>query len=394
MVGAGLLNVCIAFKYASVLGGLIDMVISAFLCTCGFLLIGYLCSKTDAKTFRSLMVISIGERAGIAMDVILFFHTLFSCIGYIVLIGDFTTKSMSGLLPGSILATNRTVAIITITVFILFPISLLRDLSSLKFTSALGLFVTALACLYVLADCVVNADEYHAMENLRENWWYCNLDSFKCLALFNGSFSAHYNAPTYYAELKVKTFDNYAKATLYSFAIATVLFTVFGICGFARFGDAVMGNILKGYSADDTKVQLCWLCMMISTVFVFPLSFQRMRSSWTALVNKPAKIHARSAIPFTTIGLLTICVYFGTAFDDIAVIKMIKGATLGVSIMFIMPGLAYLSISERAAFRNSSTSSRFEAMIPEGFLRPFSILLIGVGICQGILALLVHYKLI
>lgn len=27
------------------------------------------------------------------------------------------------------------------------------------------------------------------------------LDMFKTLALFNGSFSAHYNAPTYYAEL-------------------------------------------------------------------------------------------------------------------------------------------------------------------------------------------------
>ena len=29
------------------------------------------------------------------------------------------------------------------------------------------------------------------------------LDMFKTLALFNGSFSAHYNAPTYYAELQL-----------------------------------------------------------------------------------------------------------------------------------------------------------------------------------------------
>merc|ERR1719487_1526483 len=105
-------------------------------------MIGYLCSKTEAKTFRELMVTSIGDKAGIAMDVILFFHTLFSCVGYITLIGDFTTKSMSGLFPGCIFAENRMASILMITVFILFPLSLLRDLSSLKFTSLLGLFVT------------------------------------------------------------------------------------------------------------------------------------------------------------------------------------------------------------------------------------------------------------
>jgi amino acid permease len=394
MVGAGLLNVCIAFKYASVVGGLINMLISCFLCTCGFLLIGYLCSKTGATTFKTLMVVSIGEKAGVAMDVILFFHTLFSCVGYVTLIGDFTTKSMSGLLPGSIFAESRTVSIITITVIILFPLALLRDLSSLKFTSAAGLLVTSLACMYVFSDCLLHAGEYHALENLQENWFYINLDTFKCIALFNGSFSAHYNAPTYYAELKEKSFDNYAKAALISFAIATALFTTFGLCGFARFGPYVMGNILKGYSADSTMVQLCWMCMMMSTVFVFPLSFQRMRSSWTALVNKPGKIHARSSIPLTTIGLLAVCVYFGTAFDDIAVIKMIKGATLGVSIMFIMPGWAYLSVCDKPEFRNQSSSSKFEAMVPPKFLKAFSRALIFVGVWQGLLALLVHYEFI
>ena len=35
MVGAGLLNVCVAFQYASVMGGLLVMLFSAFVCTGG-----------------------------------------------------------------------------------------------------------------------------------------------------------------------------------------------------------------------------------------------------------------------------------------------------------------------------------------------------------------------
>ena len=40
------------------------------------------------------------------------------------------------------------------------------------------------------------------------------LDMFKTLALFNGSFSAHYNAPTYYAELNLVDEDNIVKGCL------------------------------------------------------------------------------------------------------------------------------------------------------------------------------------
>merc|ERR1719436_332596 len=85
--------------------------------------------------------------------------------------------------------------------------------------------------------------------------------------------------------------------------------------------------------------------MNLATIFVFPLAFQRMRASWTALVNKPLGLAQHTFA--TTVFLLLLSCYFGISFTDIAVIKMIKGATLGVSIMFIMPGLAYLGISSQ-----------------------------------------------
>merc|ERR1719464_1884814 len=73
MVGAGLLNVCIAFKYASVLGGLLVALFSAFVCTAGFLLIGFCCAKTNARTFRGLWQVSMGSSSEKVMDFVLFF---------------------------------------------------------------------------------------------------------------------------------------------------------------------------------------------------------------------------------------------------------------------------------------------------------------------------------
>jgi len=383
MVGAGLLNVCIAFKYASVLGGLLVALFSAFVCTAGFLLIGFCCAKTNARTFRGLWQVSMGSNSEKVMDIVLFFHTFFSCVGYITMIGDFCVKSCSGLFPGSVFATQRELSIYVVTVLAIFPLSLYKNLDSLKHTSVIGLIITALSCAYVFGDVVWNASEYQAVSTLQDNLWYMKLDMFKALALFNGSFSAHYNAPTYYAELKERSFSNYAKVTIYSFTIATVLFVSFGLAGYARFGDEVLGNVLKSYSAKDPMVQVSWMCMMVSTVFNFPHAFQRMRTSWNAIINK----RAHDDFMFTTISLLGLCLYFGIAFQDIAVIKMIKGATLGVSLMFILPALMYLSLSS-----GSGTSK--SAQEPVGFLRVVCMLLLVSGFVQGVLALLVHYKVI
>jgi len=387
MVGAGLLNVCIAFKYSSVLGGVMAMALSAFLCSAGFLLLGYCCSKANAKSFRELWRASMGPDSEKVVDVVLFFHCLFSCVGYITLVGDFAVKSFSGLFPGSILGERRDLSIYIVVVFCIFPLSQLKNLDSLKSTSAIGLFITALACTYVFYDVCTTSSEHGSLDTLKDHFFYLKFDIFKTIALFNGSFSAHYNAPTYYSEMKNKSFGRFAQATLYAFAIATGLFTLFGIAGFARFGDQILGNVLKGYSAEDPMVQVCWLCMMVSTVFVFPHAFQRMRSSWNALIDKPPDY----AFQPTTLVLLAITVYIGTAFEDIAVIKMIKGATLGVLIMFIFPALFYIKLSLKEEAADPNAKRRGE---PTGLLRILCVVMLISGVGQGILALASHFKLV
>ncbi|CAE7457219.1 AVT7 [Symbiodinium necroappetens] len=396
MVGAGLLNVCVAFQYASVLGGLLIMLFSAFVCTGGFLLIGYCCSKTQAKTFRELWRSAMGQNTEKTVDVVLFFHTLFSCVGYVTMIGDFCIKSASGLMPDSVFARRRESSILVISLFGIFPLCLYKNLEPLKYTSVVGLFITAISCAYIFYDVVANAEEYHAVETLRDNMWYVKLDMFKTLALFNGSFSAHYNAPTYYAELKEKSFLNYMRVSFWAFGIATLLFTAFGLAGFARFGDEVLGNVLKSYSPDDPMIQISWFCMMVSTVFNFPHAFQRMRSSFNALINRGPEDN----FLVTTIALLGLSVYMGVAFKDIAVIKMIKGATLGVSIMFIFPALFFLQLNQPIQMKRKCSgdvndpNSKFRRRRRGNWLRVLCVIMMITGFVQGLLALLVHYKVI
>lgn len=100
---------------------------------------------------------------------------------------------------------------------------------------------------------------------------------------------------------------------------------------------------LPDFISSRSKIlnQLRRYALQVSTVFNFPHAFQllpqpdtehqqfrvifrhlrRMRSSFNALMNKGPEDN----FMFTTILLLSISVYMGVAFKDIAVIKMIKG---------------------------------------------------------------------
>lgn len=78
----------------------------------------------------------------------------------------------------------------------------------------------------------------------------------------------------------------------------------------------------------------------------------------------------------------------------IAVIKMIKGATLGVSIMFIFPALFCISLGNvpDEALPSPDPNSKLLRMEKKPLVKWLCGLMLFTGIGQGALALLVHYK--
>ena len=57
----------------------------------------------------------------------------------------------------------------------------------------------------------------------------------------NFAFTAHYNAPKYYRELKERTPSNYLKAVIIAFGLCALVYTVVSLCGYFEFGEEVKG---------------------------------------------------------------------------------------------------------------------------------------------------------
>ena len=132
------------------------------------------------------------------IDVIIFVNGWTTLICYIVLIGDFMSKSFLGLLgPDHWLTKSRVLNQTVITAMVLLPLSSARDLHVLAYTSILGLGVLVYVVILVIHDSWMNST------NISHDTPMCvwNMGVFEAIALYTNAFVAHYNAPKVFAEL-------------------------------------------------------------------------------------------------------------------------------------------------------------------------------------------------
>ena len=76
------------------------------------------------------------------------------------------------------------------------------------------------------------------------------------VSMLSTAFTAHFNAPKFYIELKDKTLPKYYQVVSTSFAISVLIFALVASLGFLTFGSHSSGLILNNYSTKDGLMSL------------------------------------------------------------------------------------------------------------------------------------------
>ena len=205
-------------------------------------MVGYSCITCKAKTFRELWNKLLSANTAWLIDVIIFLNGWITLVCYIILIGDFMSKSFLGLLgPDHLLTKSRVLNQTVITAMVLLPLSLARDLHVLAYTSILGLGVLVYVVILVIHDSWMNSTSISHDTPLCE--W--NMGIFEAISLYTNAFVAHYNAPKVFAELANPTYERWTLLVAIAYGIAFAVYAEFAWAGFRRFEHQVQGNILR-----------------------------------------------------------------------------------------------------------------------------------------------------
>ena len=353
-----------------------------------FYILGEACELTGETTFKGLWSRTLGASSSWVVDASIALMCLSAATIYSGILGDVITQLLSlTSLPAAL--NVRGANIIAITASALVPLSLLKDLSALGFTSALG----CLAVLYTAVFITLRAlDGSYALPvgaaaggrmlatvaaglepsfKLASRW---RVDSSALVLSSNLglAYIAHYNAPAFYRTLHRRSPKRFAKVVSGAFLTLSLLYTSIMLLGYRTFGDNAASNLLRNYAQDDTLALLGRLATFVSILFGYPLAMVGLRDSASSVLetfaeaeNAPtfARRVARGAVDSPralTLSFLAFISAVAILLTDIGLVVGISGALLGAAIVYIFPALIY------GIATDSSVFSPVYALVPLG----------------------------
>ena len=202
--------------------------------------------------------------------------TTFAVVAYSMVLAD----TFNALFKTVGMDVSREVALCGLTVLVLLPLCLLKDLSALapfSLAGIAGMLYTAVAMGIRYFDGSYSSPDSSFVMDLAENLRpdigtkgasaVFSSNAFILICMLSTAYMAHFNAPKFYMELENNTIARWNTLVGASFAISIVFFIGIAVMGFATFGGAANGFILNNYSTKDTLMGFSRVAVAFALVF-------------------------------------------------------------------------------------------------------------------------------
>lgn len=373
------------------------VIVLGILSSHSFKIIGEACEMTGEADFKGLWSRTISSQSTYMVDGMICIMCFAAAIIYSGILGDvFTPLLDQAGMPSQY--NTRTSNIIAITATLLLPLSLVKNLSALAFTSILGFCAIAYTVFFIVFRALdgsyalgtgkfVQAETATLLEAIpafeRSSLWGFGFTSLVLVSNLGLAFIAHYNAPVFYRQLKDTNSKRFGKMVDTSFMILVALYVITMTAGYSTFGDVCRGNLLLNYHPHDVLSTLGRLATGFSILFGFPLVMCGARESLIGVV---------SSLGWEGVGkdqyhfsLVTAMLIFVTAtscsVEDVSLVVGLTGAAMGASIVYICPPLLY---TKAAKLIKGEDSAEYSKAKPSLLLVPFGIFCGALGVYMTI----------
>ncbi|VEU40603.1 unnamed protein product [Pseudo-nitzschia multistriata] len=219
-------------------------------------LIAKICKMTRSATYRECWESTMGDRGGLAVSIV---SALLPAQGNLSAT-TVLSQTLQSLLETFHIYWSRVTCLLLLTVFILLPMCLVKDLDSISTYSTIGVVSIGVAAISMV---IRYYDESYQLGGMyydetkiefrpsfgHETLWNATVLPFVCM-VFN-SYIMHYNSPRFYMELKERSIPRYALSVGLSFGLASIILILIAGSGYLTFGKNSSSYILNNYSPND-----------------------------------------------------------------------------------------------------------------------------------------------
>jgi len=399
IVGAGCLALPYAVRNVGLILGLFLILLSPILAyfTLDLLLISaeYLPEELRGTgplrniSYQTLALHSYGPKLSKALQVLMAIQYFGSMIAYVVAFSGFFDLVYSiyphpDHWPHSI----YTICVVGICYGIIFPLSLLRSMNSLRFTSLLGFsmaiyLVGVVTIEYFLLCSQPEVDNHYFGECVWNDAFHFDLkdptynmlwpmDSFKgfysgfltAFPLIIFAYTGHPFLLPLYVELARPSMRRMRKVFKRGFSIITVLYTFIALFGFLIFVDTVCSNLLLNDFRRHSDVVIAALGISISCILtepIFSYNFRRMIGLlvWNQTTNEISTFwHVMITFLFVSAN-----VALGVAVKSIAVVFGFLGSTTYPTLGYLLPAAFFCKITPPGMYKTRKIIATVQAVV-------------------------------
>ncbi|KAL1269872.1 hypothetical protein QQF64_032161 [Cirrhinus molitorella] len=370
IIGSGILGLAYAMANTGIILFVVLLIFIAFLSAYSIHLLLKSAEVVGIRAYEQLGYRAFGQPGKILAACIITLHNIGAMSSYLFIVKIELPHIIQGLVE---LPENSTpwfvdgrYLIIIVSVLVIFPLALMKQLGYLGYTSGFSLscmvfflisviykkFVTpcpleeeaANSHIYneTLLQITANKSIYNSTDDMCEaKLLTINPQAAFSIPIMAFAFVCHPEVLPIYTELKNPSKKSMQKVANISISAMFVMYLLTAIFGYLTFYGNVKSELLEMYSQKDTLMLCVRLAVLIAVTLTVPVVLFPIRRAILQLLDKPFTWCRHISIAVCLLIFVNILVIFVPNIRDIF---GFIGATSAPSLIFILPGLFYIRI--------------------------------------------------
>lgn len=217
IAGTSIVAVPYALSQCGLIGGIFFLTFVAWLVHHSYLILIKCGIKAQKYNLEDIVGYYLGDNGYYAVVILMFLFSFGAQVSELVVVGD-TMPIVVQLILKSTLPDRTLVTILLASVFVL-PICLLRNLSSLSWTSMLSVLSTNILIIILTVMCPYQA----RMNDLDQSITLINPNMFAGIGTFSLAFVCHHNSFLMFKSLQEQTYANWTRVVNLSVGVSYTL---------------------------------------------------------------------------------------------------------------------------------------------------------------------------
>mmetsp|Transcript_22804 Transcript_22804/g.44822 ORF Transcript_22804/g.44822 Transcript_22804/m.44822 type:complete len:519 (-) Transcript_22804:269-1825(-) len=297
--------------------------------------------------------------------VVSLFMTIFAfgaMCAYLVIVGDTIPVVLDHLFD---VQTDRRLVVFLFSLLIILPLSMLRDMATLSWSSSLSITADGVIILLVIVRAAYASATWPEAERgpIVPDFSFAKPSLFAGLGAISFAYVCQHASLIVFNTLKVPTTEEWSKVNVGAVSTAMAMSIALSLAGYVTFFEQTEPNILNNFPCNDVTSNVARFLLAITMVFTYPMENFVARHSLFALFNgySPTLHGNRRMSNYwhfgLTIALWVITTIIGLSVTDLGVILELTGALSASMLAFILPSMCHFKVHSIRVMWNRSVKS-------------------------------------